>query len=788
MPYRRFGLKSALATSASAAVIALMTTNSGIAVAQEVVGNEDRITVTATKREESIQEVPLAITALDASFMADVNLNDIKDILLWTPGITGNSQDSFIDTISIRGILTNDFGVGGDMSVGFFKNNLYQGRNGNAVTTLYDMDRAEALRGPQQFLFGRNAIGGAISVFTARPELGYNGGYADVNAGGRGHIFGEGAFNVSASENFGFRVAGFYAEEDGWVDNIARPLDDDLIAHNKWGVRVSGLFENDNFEAFFFVEYEDRDQDGTVYRAIEDSTQAVILTDLFGLEIRGDGRDTDSDMGYDAIEDDSTILNVGLEMNWELGWATFTSITGYQDSEYFYIEDFDGTNLQLADYLQDQEAEYFQQEFRLTSTTDGPLSWYLGGSYYQEDIDAFFEEKADEVLMCAYYFAASSPSYYPTGASAIAGCIAYYGLTPGDELIESNRAIGDYHGWAGYVNVNYQITDRFDIGAGVRYSRDTKDFSLEAFDITSPLQAWFTLGFTTDEPITAEETWSAWSPQVIARYRLNDDTMVFASVTRGYKAGGFGTFSVVEHPGAPAFVFGTLDVTNADVIPDQFDPESSWSYEVGIKGSGHGGRLRYDANLFTYQYEDLQLVVTGAGGGVKVENVGEVDAWGIEGAIEYDFNEYVGIRLSGGHVTTEVTGAQLACPGDDPDACEGDGFSHVPDFSGSARINFEYPMYGGVFLAAAEVYGQTDVGANGLSVDPTEIINGYADITLRTGYVSDNGWGVVGYVENVTNELYYDSIFAGEGILPAVWFGPSRPRTFGVRLFSSFGD
>ena len=144
--------------------------------------------------------------------------------------------------------------------------------------------------------------------------------------------------------------------------------------------------------------------------------------------------------------------------------------------------------------------------------------------------------------------------------------------------------------------------------------------------------------------------------------------------------------------------------------------------------------------------------------------------------------------MSGAHTSTEVTGAQLACPGPDPDACEGDGFSHVPDFSGSARINFEYPMYGGALLATAEVYGQTDTGANGLSVDPTEIIDAYVDITLRAGYVSDNGWGVVGYVENVTNELYYDAIFAGEGILPAVWFGASRPRTFGVRLFSSFGD
>ena len=108
-----------------------------------------------------------------------MNLDDVKDLVSFTPGVTGDSKDSFIDALNIRGVLTNDFGVGGDPSISIFKNDLYQGRNGAVVTSLYDIDRAEVLRGPQSFLFGRNSIGGAISVHTRRPEFDGVNGYVE---------------------------------------------------------------------------------------------------------------------------------------------------------------------------------------------------------------------------------------------------------------------------------------------------------------------------------------------------------------------------------------------------------------------------------------------------------------------------------------------------------------------------------------------------------------------------------------------------------------------------------
>ena len=154
-----FGTKPNTKLVLPLAVSALIST--GPAVAQTL----EEVIVVATKREQGVMDVPLAITALSGDFIEDTNLNDVKDLISYTPGVSGNSQDSYIDAVSIRGVRTQDFGVGGDPSSAF-KNDLYEGRNGSAVTSLFDVERAEILRGPQGFLFGRNSIGGAFGVHT----------------------------------------------------------------------------------------------------------------------------------------------------------------------------------------------------------------------------------------------------------------------------------------------------------------------------------------------------------------------------------------------------------------------------------------------------------------------------------------------------------------------------------------------------------------------------------------------------------------------------------------------
>jgi len=741
----------------------------GAALAQD-----DEILVTAQKRAESIQDVPIAMTAFSGEFTRDVNLDDVKDLVTFTPGVTGNTFDSFIDYINVRGISTNDFGVGGDPSVPFFKNGLYQGRNGAVVTSLFDIERAEVLRGPQGFLFGRNAIGGAISIITKKPEIGEFGGYAQVDVGSRSRIFTEAALNVPVTDKFAIRLAGYGGHEDGYVDNQFYPNADKLIEPKKGAGRFSALYSDEKLEVLFTAEYENHEQSGSVYRATEKGDSWDALVDIFGVSLRGNGRDIDSDLGFGEA-DDAKIFSTGLQVDYDLGFATFTSLTGYKKHDYYYAEDFDGTPLRINDYRQDQSGDYFEQEIRFVSTEDGPFSWYAGANFYQENIDVLFAQGSNEEVMCSYYL-----SYYGFSNCSDYFAYYYYTFTPNPEgLVEQSQIKGRYHGWAGYIDANYKFSDKFDLGIGIRYTRDTKDFRLAALPVDSQLGPFFALGFTTTEFLRDKQTWDAFTPRFIARYHPNDDWMIFASATRGFKSGGYGSFAIF-----PDVPFGTLGVTSADAIPDPFNPEKAWSYEVGTKGTIFGGAARVDANVYYYTYKDLQVIVPGVGGGILVDNVGNVKGWGVEGSMQADLNDYISFLISGAWADSEVTQAEPLCDGTLD--CEGQSMPAVPKFSGSAVLKFNAPVGPGSVRASAELFGQTKTYGGLLHLD--EAVNdGYGELALRLGYASDDGWSIMGYMENVTNALYYTGVAEGSGIIPAHYFGPSRPRTLGVILTYEFG-
>ncbi|MCB1854596.1 MAG: TonB-dependent receptor, partial [Halieaceae bacterium] len=357
----------------------------------------EEVIVTATKRSESVMDVPLAISAVSGKLIREANLDDVKDLISYTPGVTGNSQDSFIDFVSVRGILTNDFGIGGDPSIGLYKNGLYQGRNGSAVTSLYDIERAEVLRGPQGFLFGRGAISGAMNIQTTKPSLDGVNGYAEVDVGERDLLAGEGAINVPVTDNLAFRLAAYHSEQNGYVHNAYPGLtSNDYIEHNKDAVRLSTLFETDRLSVNLMLEYESRNLSGSIYVPSGKGEGYENLSEIYGdLGYPAKNYDINADMSL-GNRDNGEIYSTGLQIDYDLGFATFTSLTGYKDHTFDYAEDFDGLPIVLNSYAQDQEGDYFEQELRLVSNSDGPLNWYAGVSYYKEHVKATFQQEMAE--------------------------------------------------------------------------------------------------------------------------------------------------------------------------------------------------------------------------------------------------------------------------------------------------------------------------------------------------------------------------------------------------------
>ena len=750
----------------------------------------EEVIVTATKRSESVQEVPLAITALSGDFISKMNLEDVKDLVAFTPGVTGNSQDSFIDAISVRGIRTQDFGIGGDPSSAFFKNDLYEGRNGSAVTSLYDMNRAEILRGPQGFLFGRSSVGGAFSVHTERAEVGgTNAGYVSVDVAERDRFAADGAINIPVNDNFAMRLAGMYSTEGPFAKNAFDG--DDLLEHDKWALRWSTAFETEKLAVYTTVEYETRDASGSAYRAIDegDIWDAFDQNIVGGVELAGSNEDLDSDLSHGET-DEADIFSIGVRVDYDFDFATLTSNTGYKDHDYFYREDYDGTPLDINNYGQDQEGDYFQQELRLTSNTEGPLSWYAGASYYKEEIDTTFAFIGEADLFCQYY----GNAYYAEYAGyQFSGCeqlyVDYFGyddlsFTAGELLDETGRIKGEYTGWAAYVNVDYYITDNFDIEVGLRYSDDKKDFSLNVPTPATDLGPYFGYGFSTDGFISDTQSWDDTTGRVLAKWRATDERMFFASYTQGFKSGGFGSFSAADANGNPPD-FGQTDISQADGFrPTTFEPETVDSFELGYKDTYFDGQANVDLTAFYYEYEDLQIVFFD-GGASTVENVGEVEAYGLEGSITASLSESFNIYVAAGYLNSDATELQLVCDGADADSCEGSSLFWAPEWSASAVLNGYFPMGNGAVTGSFEVFWEDERGGGWAGLDET-MIDAAAIAALRVGYESDNNWHVEAYVENLFDEFKWDGQNNNGAILPSHFFGPQRPRTFGIRLGTSW--
>ena len=761
----------AIKAGASLAAILL---SGGTAIAQDS-GDDalaiEEVVVTAQKRVQSTQDVPISITAFDANFTKRVNLDDVKDLVKFAPGFAGDSKDSFIDYINIRGISTNDFGVGGDPSVGFFKNGLYQGRNGVVVTSMFDMERAEVLRGPQGFLFGRNAISGAVSLYTAKPNFDSASGYVELGAGERGILEMEAWTNIPMNDNFALRLAAYHSEEDGYADNAAEIGDDNLVAHDKSAFRATAGLRGENWDATLMLEYEDRDQSGSIYRALDDDVLATLGENL-GRDITPGGtiRDVDNDAKLGNF-DRGEVISLSAEINFDLGFATLTSLTGYKDHDYEYAEDFDGTRVGFNDYSQDQSGDYFEQELRLVSQTDGALSWYGGVSYYKENIDAFFQQRADEDVMCAayYYFSTCNElyAYYDQGA---------FSYDP-DGLLEQNQVYGKYHGWGAYVDLTYAITDKFELGAGMRYSKDTKEFGNYILPVTSELGPFWAFGVVTDGFVEGEHSWDAFTPRFIARYRANDDWMFYASATRGYKAGGFGSFAV-EADDDDVGDGGLLSV--ADATLNQFEPETVWSYELGVKGDMFNRRIRLDVSAYRYNYKDLQLNYFDKG--TRITNVGKVKSWGLEGTVQAIVNKNIDVFFAGSFNDNEISGAESVEEGSTGNRLPGS-----PKFTLSGLASYHVEVGNGEMNASVDFRTQTKT-YGGLGNIETYANGGWTDVSARLSYESFNNWKVTAYIENIFNAAYFDGTSESGGTFPAHGFGISRPTTVGMKLSYRFGE
>lgn len=544
------------------------------ATADDSAESDSDIVVTAQRREERLQDIPLAISAFGSGQIARQNIVSLENIAPRVPSVYFGSFGALRPQLYIRGIGTRSFDPGSESSVGVFSDEVYLGRSSGSFSALRDIERVEVLRGPQGTLYGRNTIGGAINVITRAPsstfkanaEAGISNydGY-DVSAGIGGPITGDGSLM--------FRVAGWHAQRDGYVTNLA-------TGNNFQGIDNSGLRGRLTFEPSpaltinLTAEY-GHDGDRGAFAGFNQGTgrsaagaPANPRSVFFAAASRLPLQVVPESLRRGTWSADPTLERNAYayigRVDLDAGFATITSISAFRKLDVQDGRDLEGSSLDVIFQSSDESSEQFTQEIRLTSDPDGALSfggaldWIVGGFYYRDT-----SERTDVFRIGV-----------DSAVRAAAGTAAF------------DTAFSDYfiESYAIFGQATLHIGESFDLTLGGRYTEDTKRARQTGTTTdAAPIIA-------TPFDVTNRASYSSFDPRVVATYRFSEDVNVYATYSTGFKSGGF------QYVPFNAAAANTL-----------FAPEDITTYEIGFKSEWMDRALLLNLAAFHYDYKGLQV-------------------------------------------------------------------------------------------------------------------------------------------------------------------------------------
>jgi iron complex outermembrane receptor protein len=777
------------------------------AVAQEMTADGiEEIVVTAQQRTQSLQDVPIAMQVVDSDLINDVAAEDLGDLNGFVPGLVVSSDSPTQPRYQIRGIQTGDFGVGTDPAVGVYVDGIYAARSGASLLAFNDIERIEVLKGPQGTLFGRNSAAGAISIVTRQPANELDS-LLRVRFGEYGKQYYEGMLNTPITDSVALRINGVYNKSDGWLKDAATGKD--LWPEENWAGRVALRWElSDATTATFAWDHDDLDQlarpaiglvsvqsgqpvpypaDAASYL---DPRKAKVYNDVVGNE---ESRQLDQ---------------ATLFLDHSFGWADLRSSSSWRQFETVNREDEDGTNL-IATYFDTaniESNESFYQEFKLSGATDS-LDWVGGVSYYSEKADQVSDTHTytdgidtlgvnlgiwDGLGLPFPLYAGTSSFTEPFGLSML-------GL-PWREAMYNH---GDFEAYAAFGDVIWHLNDRTNLTVGLRYTRDTKKFTwkngahetpeldevvatleqagfFDSFPIPAEAYRFSDIVFAVDTPnagVTREDTWDDVSPRFVLDYKITPNVMMFGSVAKGYKAGGYNSVEVGS------------DFTNEDV----------WNAEVGMKSLLPDARLMLNASAFYYVYNDKQAIalvndVAGSDIPQYVIDTSDEQAWGID--VEAQWRPVDHLALYASVEFIDATYKDKLTRGTDPLDLSGEPTGE-PHLSAALGASYEWTLgnLGGLDLSGRYAYrGESRCNADSERQGTCQLQSSFEvgeasqRLDLRLAWTSTNEkYGLAAYVTNALDDQYV----TGVNNITTDTFGTpftlvSEPRMWGVEATVAF--
>jgi len=753
---------------AAASLAAVSVTLAGVSEAQDQTEEAserffDTIVVTAQKREQDSQDVPISISAFSGETLRELGVDRSDQIGQFVPGVevvSPNGPGGQL-VIFLRGAGLNDFNSNNTGPIGVYSDEVFI--NSPVLTSLqvFDNERVEILKGPQGTLYGRNTTGGAIKFISNKPTEEFD---FDLIAGVEsfGTTTLEAAIGGPLTDRVRGRVAINKQDSDGYGTNLLDGSDTNGTDLFSW----RGILDFDVTENFFLranIHGSQDDSPAISFRHLgltsDGVTPCPVDVALSGVCVDALGYRIDSDDVFDG--EYSLIRNIEtealggyIEAEWELGGITINSVTAYDELEHVYPEDNDASPLRLLEIDFGVESETFSQELRFSGETQS-ADWVAGVYYLSEElrqdqtIDLFGELRA-------FTGGLSDPTGSVTGAPIL------FGRTINNQKTDAFALFGQ---------TSIAVSDRLTLTVGGRYTDETKEF--DALTRLEDAPVFGPNGFVIIDLDGLENQDEAFSWRLAADYAVKDNVLAYASVSRGFKSGGF-------NGGFP-----DLDPVVAARQLEPYDPEFLTAYEAGFKSDLFDNRLRLNAAVFFNAFEDLQIFTRIDANPTPIDvldNASDADVLGIEFDAVLNPLEGLTLALSGAYMDTEL--GNFITVADD---LSGNELAYSPEFSlsGLARYDFSLPNNKGDISLLGDIAYKSDQFFSA-SNDVFESQDAYTIANVRVQYSHPStNWSLAAFSRNVSDTEYLRRATNLESFgFVQRNFGP--PRSYGLELTLDF--
>ena len=742
----------------------------------------EEVIVTAEKRDESLQSVSQAVTAITDSEIDAKNITSFVDLSSIVPGVTVAKNEGYKTIISIRGVgnETNQNAIAAP-SVAYHMDGIFIASPFSLQTDFIDVQRIEVLRGPQGTLFGQNSTGGAINVISNKPTADERFSKADITYGDYGMKQLRSSSNFPISDNVSTKLSLSAMTREGFTENLAtgQDLDDahNLSFRTDWMIDV-----NDTTSLRIFGQYSSVDRNGAAIRGIDDQSPGM------------------RKLSQNTISKQELTSSVfAMIFETDLGYASLKILASSQEDDISVTRDNDRHNFGdpvLSIPGLGAGATYQQAEFRpetsLVETTtfevnlisnepalDGKLDWTVGAFYMDHEIENVIRGYRDDDLdgvfkyVCDASFA--DPSYCYDHDYGIPGRFDIFG--PAADVDFFTDAFPYRESLSVYAQTTYSFSETFRLVSGLRYSEDTF-----GTDVTN---------FLNTETFVAEGTTDEVTTRVTGEYDLAENTMVYLTLASGFKPGGSNLTFGFDNDNAPPMVFPTFEAETVD------------STEVGIKTDLFNGKARANIAAFSYDYENLQFQATDPDpyrGGVA--NIPESEMSGVEieftalasDSFTFDMNlAFLNSEVSSDYFVLDNVDAYQYFFGEEDlryglrENVKGNQLAKTPEFTADVSLMYETDLPSGNYLTAMLQYVKRGKFMQRVSNNPVvDAIPAYDIVNLNIGIDFNNNIGLNMMLLNVTDEDGINSSMTDVFGVASTGLELIPPRQFMTRISYNF--